>query len=77
MVDFYVDIALAKKQSLMISVIESLAQVNNEARSDYIKWGICQSAAQGTSKMYYRKCYGYEHDENDKFIINEEHAAVG
>ena len=42
---------------------------------DNIKWGIRQRAAQGTSKLYDRKCYGYDHDENGKLIINEERAA--
>ncbi|MGI5983746.1 MAG: recombinase family protein [Sakamotonia sp.] len=44
---------------LMISSIESLAQVENESRSENIKWGIKQRAASGTSKLYDRKCYGY------------------
>lgn len=64
------------ESSLMISIIESLAQVENESRSDNIKWGIRQRAAQGISKLYDRKCYGYDHDENGKLIINEEQATV-
>lgn len=64
------------ESSLMISIIESLAQAENEARSDNIKWGIRQRAAQGTSKLYDRKCYGYRHEENGKLIINEEQAVV-
>jgi DNA invertase Pin-like site-specific DNA recombinase len=47
---------------LMISIIESIAQAENESRSDNIKWGIKQRAAQGTSKLYNRKCYGYKND---------------
>ena len=58
----------------MISIIESLAQAENESRSDNIKWGIHQRAAQGTSKLYDRKCYGYKHDDNGKLIIDEEAA---
>lgn len=64
------------ESSLMISIIESLAQAENEARSDNIKWGIRQRAAQGTSKLYDRKCYGYAHDEEGKLVINEEQATV-
>lgn len=64
------------ESSLMISIIESLAQAENEARSDNIKWGIHQRAAQGTSRLYDRKCFGYDHDENGKLIINEEQATV-
>lgn len=59
------------ESSLMISIIESLAQAENESRSDNIKWGVRQRAAQGTSKLYDRKCYGYKHDENGKLIIDE------
>ena len=40
---------------LMISIIGGIAQAENESRSDNIKWGIKQRAAQGTSKLYNRK----------------------
>ena len=46
---------------LIISIIESFAQAENESRSDNIKWGIKQRAANGSSKLYERKCYGYKH----------------
>lgn len=59
---------------LMISIIESIAQAENESRSDNIKWGIKQRAAQGTSKLYNRKCYGYKNDENGNLIIDEKEA---
>lgn len=62
------------ESSLMISIIESLAQAENETRIDNIKWGLRQRAAQGTSKLYDRKCYGYDHDENGKLIIDKEMA---
>lgn len=59
---------------LMISIIESFAQAENESRSENIKWGIKQGAASGVSKLYDRKCYGYKHDEDGKLIIDEETA---
>lgn len=59
---------------LMVSVIESIAQAENESRSENIKWGIKQRAAQGTSKLYDRKCYGYKHDEDGHLVIDEEKA---
>ena len=59
---------------LMISIIESIAQAENESRSDNIKWGIKQRAAQGTSKLYNRKCYGYYNDENGNLAIDEKEA---
>lgn len=60
---------------LMISIIESLAQFENESRSENIKWGINQRAADGSSKLYDRKCYGYMHDKNGKLMIEENKAA--
>lgn len=60
--------------TLMISIIESIAQAENESRSDNIKWGINQRAAQGTSKLYNRKCYGYYNDEDGNLAIDEKEA---
>lgn len=59
---------------LMVAVIESIAQAENESRSENIKWGIKQRAAAGTSKLYDRKCYGYKHDKDGHLIIDEEKA---
>jgi site-specific DNA recombinase len=59
---------------LMISIIESIAQAENESRSDNIKWGIKQRAAQGTSKLYNRKCYGYTNADDGSLIIEESEA---
>ena len=60
--------------NLMISVIESIAQAENESRSENIRLGIKYRAAAGTSKLYDRKCYGYENDEEGHLIIDEEKA---
>ena len=59
---------------LMVAVMESIAQAENESRSENIKWGIKQRAAAGTSKLYNRKCYGYKHNENGHLVIDEEKA---
>ena len=59
---------------LMISIIESIAQAENESRSENIKWGIKQRAAQGTSKLYNRKCYGYFNDADGNLGIDEKKA---
>ncbi len=56
---------------LMISILESIAQEENESRSDNIRWGIKQRAAQGTLKLYNRKCYGYKNDVDGSLIIDE------
>lgn len=59
---------------LMISIIQAIAQAENESRSENIKWGIKQRAAQGTSKLYNRKCYGYAHDKEGNLIIKDDEA---
>lgn len=59
---------------LMISIIESLAQAENESRSENIKWGIKQRAASGKSKLYDRKCYGYKHGTDGRLVLDEETA---
>lgn len=53
----------------MISIIESIAQAENESRSDNVKWGIKQRAAQGTSKLYNKKYYGYYNDKNGTLLL--------
>lgn len=57
---------------LMIFIIESIAQAENESRSENIKWGYRRHAAQGTSKLYNRKCYGYENDADGELIIKKD-----
>ena len=59
---------------LMVAVMESIAQAENESRSENIKWGIKQRVAVGTSKLYDRKCYGYKHDKDGHLVINEKTA---
>lgn len=58
--------------ALMISIIESIAQAENESRSENIKWGYRRHTAQGTSKLYNRKCYGYENDTDGVLLIKED-----
>ncbi|SCK02098.1 Resolvase%2C N terminal domain [uncultured Eubacterium sp.] len=48
------------ESDLMIAIIESLAQAENESRSDNIKMGIKYRATAGTSKLYDRKWHGYK-----------------
>jgi DNA invertase Pin-like site-specific DNA recombinase len=61
---------------LLISIIESIAQAENESRSDNIKWGIKQHAANGTSKLYNRKCFGYMNDRDGNLIIKAQEAEL-
>ena len=61
---------------IIISIMESLAQSENEQRSENIKWGLKQRAEQGTSKLYNRKCCSYDHDGNGDLIINFQQAKI-
>lgn len=62
--------------ALMISIVESFAQAENESRSQNIRWGIKERASKGTSKLYDRKCYGYNHNEEGKLVINSDESKV-
>lgn len=55
--------------NLMISIIESIAQAENESRSANIKMGLNFRAKTGTSKLYQRKCYGYQHDKEGMLTL--------
>ena len=59
---------------LMISVMESLAQAENESRSENIRMGLAMRAANGTSGLYKRKLYGYTKNINGEFVIDEDQA---
>jgi len=61
---------------LMISVIESIAQAENESRSQNVRWGIVQRAREGTAALYKRRCYGYFTDKNGNLQINKKEAEV-
>ena len=59
---------------LMISVMESFAQAENESRSENIRMGLAMRAANGTSGLYKRKLYGYTKNVNGELVIDEEQA---
>ena len=60
----------------MLSVIESVAQAENESRSENIRMGMKARAEQGTLGFYSRPCYGYVKDENGDLAIKKEEAEV-
>lgn len=62
--------------NLMISVMESLAQAENESRSENIRMGLAMRAANGTSGLYKRKLYGYTKDKDGELVIDDEQAKV-
>ena len=57
--------------SLMLSIAASLAQAENESLSDNINMGIQFGAMSGTSKLYSKKCFGYDHDKDGNLVIKE------
>jgi site-specific DNA recombinase len=62
--------------NLMISVMESLAQAENESRSGNIRLGLAMRAANGTSGLYKRKLYGYTKDKDGELVIDDEQAKL-
>lgn len=61
---------------MMISIIESFAQAENESRSDNIRMGLSFRAASGTSGLYKRRLYGYDKNKDGDLVINKEQAQV-
>lgn len=62
--------------SLMISILEGVAQEESAARSKNISWGILRKVENGTSGLLNRKCYGYCHDADEQLQIDEAEAEV-
>jgi site-specific DNA recombinase len=62
--------------SLMISVMESFAQAENESRSENIRMGLAMRAANGTSGLYKRKLYGYVKNKDGDVVIDDEQSKV-
>ena len=56
---------------MLVSLVEAYVQAENESRSENIRWGIKQKAANGTLKLYQRKCYGYQNDNDGNLVIDE------
>ena len=61
---------------LLYTVAVAQAQFENEDRSDNIRKGIMMQSDNPESKLYNRKCYGYEHDANGELVIVESEAEV-
>lgn len=76
---FFDDLGLSvsnPNDRILISVAAAVAQSENQAISESIRWGIERKVADGTSSLYDRKCYGYSKDENGALQIDAEQAAV-
>ncbi len=61
---------------LMITIIESFAQAENESRSENIRMGLSKRAAIGTSGLYTRRLYGYQKCKDGTLIIDERQGKV-
>lgn len=64
------------KSENMITIIEAIAQAENEARSQNTRWGIVKRAKDGTSGLYKRRCFGYYTDKEGDLQINDIEAEV-
>lgn len=49
---------------------------DDESRPKNIQWGMSKRAENGTSGFYFRRCYGYGHDENEKLAIKPAEAEI-
>lgn len=59
---------------VLLTLVEALAQDENRSRSENIKLALRHRAADGTSKSYYRRCYGYTKDKNGGLQILKDEA---
>ena len=67
---------LAVDSEVLITIISAYAQAENDSRSDNVTWGIKKRAADGTSGLYRRRCYGYTNDESGELAIVPDEAEV-
>ena len=63
-----------KTKDFMVSIIQAVAQAESESRSSNIKWSLYKGFKNGTSKLYNRKCFGYQQDQDGNLIINKDEA---
>jgi len=59
---------------VLLTLVEVIAQDENRSRSENIRMGLRHRAADGTSKSYYRRCYGYTKDKNGGLQILKDEA---
>jgi len=64
------------KNIFLLSILEGVAQEENLARSENIRWGIEKGVQSGKSKIYDRKCFGYIQGSDGSLIIQESEASV-
>jgi DNA invertase Pin-like site-specific DNA recombinase len=60
----------------LLTIIEAIAEEESKARSENITWGIKRGFADGSSKLYLRRCFGYSICPDGTITINDEEADV-
>jgi len=61
---------------LVVEITAAVDQAENESRSENISWGIRRQMESGSSKIYDRVCFGYDHDADGHLVIREDQAVV-
>ena len=64
------------EQDLEIALRTAIAQAESESLSAAIKWGHKRRFERGDSKLYMRKCFGYNHNEYGELVVNDAEAIV-
>ena len=61
---------------LVVEITAAVDQAENESRSENISLGIRRQMESGSSKIYDRVCFGYDHDADGHLVIREDQAVV-
>lgn len=64
------------ESEFFITLLEAYAQEESFNRSENILWGIEKGMQDGTSKLYNRKCFGYQRNKEGLLEISPEEAAI-
>lgn len=65
-----------EKGELILTLLEAIAQSENDSRSKDVRWGILHRATDGSSGLYKRRCYGYRNNEEGHLEIDRAEAPV-
>lgn len=68
--------SMDKQGELVLTLIASISQEDNQSRRLNIRWGRQRSAENGTSELYRKKCYGYRTTKTGTLEILESEATV-
>lgn len=67
---------LQLSSSVNYELLLIFAEAESEGKSQNIKFGIKHGFKTGKSKLYNRKCYGYDNDEFGNLIVNDYEAEI-